>query len=131
MHHFNNFAPPYGPATIHSTITGPGVSQDNIGYSQYQYFSFNDTTIIAFVEIPKTDTRGTEEKKRDQRKKFNFVLLGAQARLIIRDLTGRYVWDTQLEPNLGQETETTTNVKTENFVLRNDVRLKKSSDEIM
>jgi hypothetical protein len=58
LHQFNNFAPPYGPATIHSTIIGPGVSQDDVGYHQYQYFSFNDTTIIAFVELPKNEFRG-------------------------------------------------------------------------
>lgn len=52
LHHFNNFASPYGPATLYSTIAGPGVSQDDGNYQQYQYFSFNDTTIIAFVELP-------------------------------------------------------------------------------
>lgn len=109
LHHFNNFAPPYGPATIHSAITGPGVSQDDIVYNQYQYFSFNDTTIIAFVEIPKTQNRG------------------AQARLIIRDLTGRYVWDTQLEPSFDGETiESTSSEKSnsEQFVLREDIRIR-------
>lgn len=63
LHHFNNFAPPYGPATIHSTIVGPGVAQDDMRYHQYQYFSFNDTTIIAFVEIPKTELKGTDPRE--------------------------------------------------------------------
>lgn len=104
LHHFNNFAPPYGPATIHSTIIGPGVSQDDAEYHQYQYFAFNDTTIVAFVELPKSDTRQH-----------------TQARMIIRDLTGRYVWDTQLEPKLGPSE---THVSLENsFVLRQDVRI--------
>ncbi|CAO3694673.1 unnamed protein product [Rhizopus microsporus] len=79
LHHFNNFASPYGPATLYSTIAGPGVAQDDGDYQQYQYFSFNDTTIIAFVELPEA-----KEKR--------------QSRMIIRDLTGRYVWDAQLEP---------------------------------
>ncbi|KAL0079919.1 hypothetical protein F4703DRAFT_1174065 [Phycomyces blakesleeanus] len=83
LHHFNNFAPPYGPATLHSTIVGPGMVLDEKqeNYHQYQYFSFNDTTIIAFVELPATELRSS------------------QARIIIRDLTGRYVWDSQLEPS--------------------------------
>lgn len=102
LHHFNNFAPPYGPATIHSTIIGPGVSQEDTGYHQYQYFSFNDTTIIAFVELPKTETRG------------------AQARMIIRDLTGRYVWDSQLEPKL-ETSETPVNDNEQEFALRPDI----------
>lgn len=42
---------------IHSSIAGPGVTQDDLRYHQYQYFSFNDTTIMAFVEIPKTETK--------------------------------------------------------------------------
>lgn len=49
---------------IHSSIIGPGVAQDDVRYSQYQYFSFNDTTIIAFVEIPKTETKGEAIKIR-------------------------------------------------------------------
>ncbi|KAI9018532.1 hypothetical protein CLU79DRAFT_705818 [Phycomyces nitens] len=71
LHHFNNFAPPYGPATLHSTIVGPGMvmeeKQEN--YHQYQYFSFNETTIIAFVELPAIENKSI------------------------------YVWDSQLEPS--------------------------------
>ena len=82
LHHFNNFAPPFGPATIHSTIVGPGVATEDKTdfHNKYQYFSFNDTTIIAFVELPETETEGP------------------RARVIIRDLTGRYVWDALSEP---------------------------------
>ncbi|CAO0796344.1 unnamed protein product [Mucor circinelloides] len=111
LHHFNNFAPPYGPATIHSTIIGPGVSQDDAEYHQYQYFSFNDTTIVAFVELPRNQARKS-----------------AQARMIIRDLTGRYVWDTELEPKLGKFE---TNVSMENnFVLRQDVCVQTLDNEV-
>lgn len=44
--------------------------------------------------------------------------------MIIRDLTGRYVWDTQLEPNLSGESETSSLGKTDGFVLKQDVRIK-------
>ncbi|ORX55802.1 hypothetical protein DM01DRAFT_1335187 [Hesseltinella vesiculosa] len=85
LHHFNNFPPPYGPATACSTIVGPGLSsstddKNDIEYRHFQYFSFNDTTIIAFVELPPTDTKP------------------AETRIVIRDLTGRYAWDAHLEP---------------------------------
>ncbi|KAL9549835.1 hypothetical protein MBANPS3_005021 [Mucor bainieri] len=113
LHHFNNFAPPYGPATIHSTIIGPGVSQqDDDEYHQYQYFSFNDTTIVAFVELPQSPARQQ-----------------AQARMIIRDLTGRYVWDTQLEPKLGPSE---TQVSMENkFVVRQDVCIQTLDNQVI
>ncbi|GAA5798646.1 hypothetical protein HPULCUR_004051 [Helicostylum pulchrum] len=111
LHHFNNFAPPYGPAMIHSSIIGPGVAQDDVRYSQYQYFSFNDTTIIAFVEIPKTETKG------------------AQARMIIRDLTGRYVWDTQLEPKMAETDLIDHSLEKNEFELRQDVRIKSVDQE--
>ncbi|KAI8984457.1 hypothetical protein BDF20DRAFT_911553 [Mycotypha africana] len=114
LHHFNNFAPPYGPATIHSTILGPGVSQDDMDYRHYQYFSFNDSTIIAFAEVPKLG----ETKK-------------THARMIIRDLTGRYVWDAQLEPGY-DEPETATamaevlmNDEAQRFTLREDITVQK------
>lgn len=81
LHHFNNFPPASGPATIHSTVVGPGVaaSEDPLE-EQYQYFAFNDTTIVAFVELAPTETEGS------------------QARILLRDLTGRYCWDAQLQP---------------------------------
>ncbi|KAI8367588.1 uncharacterized protein BYT42DRAFT_586812 [Radiomyces spectabilis] len=84
LHHFNNFPSPYGPATLHSTIVGPGLANDDKHdgeYEQYQYFALNDTTIVAFVELPASDTSGP------------------QARMILRDLTGKYVWDAQLQPH--------------------------------
>ncbi|KAG1463089.1 hypothetical protein G6F46_002102 [Rhizopus delemar] len=95
LHHFNNFAPPCGPATLYSTIVGPGVSQDDVEYQQYQYFAFNDTTIIAFVEL--SEAKGER-----------------QARMIIRDLTGRYVWDTLLEPKT-KSVESTQSTDTEYY----------------
>ncbi|KAI8332922.1 hypothetical protein BC941DRAFT_435785 [Chlamydoabsidia padenii] len=107
LHHFNNFAPPYGPATIHSTIVGPGVAsaaadeKNDIECRQYQYFSFNDTTIIAFHELPATDTKP------------------AESRMILRDLTGRYVWNAHLESpttdQLDQSLTTTPALPTKNY----------------
>ncbi|OBZ91240.1 Ral GTPase-activating protein subunit alpha-2 [Choanephora cucurbitarum] len=118
LHHFNNFAPPYGPSIIHSTIVGPGVSQDDLGYHEYQYFSFNDTTIIAFVELPKSEERGV------------------QARIIIRDLTGRYVWDTQIEspdkPLLQAQEEKAIVDSEQEFSLRDNIAIRQQTipDEI-
>ncbi|CEP09769.1 hypothetical protein [Parasitella parasitica] len=112
LHHFNNFAPPYGPATIHSTIVGPGVNQDDSEYHQYQYFAFKDTSIFAFVEMPETPSRAT-----------------ALARMIIRDVTGRYVWDAQLEPKLGKS-ETDADSIENNFVLRQDVCVQLPQDAV-
>lgn len=85
LHHFNNFAPPYGPATMHSNISGPGVStttedKSDTEYKQFQYFSFNETTIIAFLELPATESNP------------------AETRVIVRDMTGKYVWDAHLVP---------------------------------
>ncbi|KAJ2959225.1 hypothetical protein NQZ79_g5312 [Umbelopsis isabellina] len=81
LHHFNNFPPPNGPATINSNILGPGISNDekvDAYHDQFEYFSFNDHTILAVVEGP---TRGIEESPN---------------RLITRDVTGRYAWDLDL-----------------------------------
>ncbi|CAO3607595.1 unnamed protein product [Cunninghamella echinulata] len=85
LHHFNNFAPPYGPATMHSNISGPGVStttedKSDTEYKQFQYFSFNETTIIAFLELPASESNP------------------AETRVIVRDMTGKYVWDAHLVP---------------------------------
>ncbi|KAI9282378.1 hypothetical protein BC943DRAFT_328675 [Umbelopsis sp. AD052] len=81
LHHFNNFPPPNGPATINSNILGPGVSNDEKAdtyQEQFEYFSFNDHTIIAFVEGPqRLDSESNN-------------------RIITRDITGRYAWDMDL-----------------------------------
>ncbi|KAF7726352.1 Ral GTPase-activating protein subunit alpha-1 [Apophysomyces ossiformis] len=127
LHHFNNFPPPYGPATIQSTIVGPGVATEeksDIEYHQYQYFSFNDTTIIAFIELPQTETQGS------------------QSRIIIRDLTGRYAWDAHLArrypPIASSSKDTETNeghteriASTEQgFVLREDISIREGNPDI-
>lgn len=70
---------------MHSNISGPGVSttsddKNDIEYKQFQYFSFNETTIIAFVELPATESNP------------------AETRVIVRDMTGKYVWDAHMVP---------------------------------
>ncbi|CAI2173211.1 18255_t:CDS:10, partial [Funneliformis geosporum] len=88
-HHFNNFAPLYGPAMINSTLSGPlGTdNKDDDCAEHYQYFSFSDRTIITIIEIPDNDS--------------------SISRFIIRDITGRYAWDTKLfyldDPNSKQQ----------------------------
>jgi hypothetical protein len=64
-----------------SNILGPGVSNDEKAdtyQDQFEYFSFNDHTIIAFVEGPqRMDSESAN-------------------RIITRDITGRYAWDLNL-----------------------------------
>ncbi|KAI8144750.1 hypothetical protein BJV82DRAFT_606134 [Fennellomyces sp. T-0311] len=119
LHHFNNFAPPFGPATIHSTIIGPGVAtEEKDEFLKYQYFSFNDTTIMAFVELPETDTEGP------------------QARIVVRDLTGRYAWDAHAEPSNKSPDKprprsmiTSTDSRDHTFALRPGVRVRPTSSD--
>lgn len=50
--------------------------------------------------------------------------------MIIRDITGRYVWDAQLEPNLASETDLIDHSSERNeFELRQDVRIKSVDPE--
>lgn len=125
LHHFNNFAPPYGPATIHSTIIGPGAATDDHkeDMPKYQYFSFNDTTIVAFVELPETETHGPK------------------AQMIIRDVTGRYVWDAVADPSKELEMSVSSkhksvshsgnasDIKEEGFCLRPGVEVQNTVSE--
>lgn len=105
-----------------STIVGPGVATDDKeDHPGYRYFAFNDTTIIAFVELPETETHGP------------------QARVIVRDLTGRYVWDAQLEPkehltspvDEAQRPGPAEDLldKEQGFVLRSGISVRKTSEE--
>lgn len=54
---------------------------------------------------------------------------GAQARMIIRDLTGRYVWDTQLEPKMAETDLIDHSSEKNEFELRQDVRIKSVDQE--
>lgn len=91
---------------------------------KYQYFSFNDTTIIAFVELPETEEHGPK------------------ARMIIRDVTGRYVWDAVANPSKELETSEsgkhkiespsggkTSDIKEEGFCLRPGVEVQNTITE--
>lgn len=56
----------------------------------------------------------------------NFFFLDARSRLIIRDLTGRYAWDTKLEPKISKSTEINLEqdvVQLEQYNLRQQVSL--------
>ncbi|GES98608.1 ral GTPase-activating protein subunit alpha-2-like [Rhizophagus clarus] len=77
-HHLDNFSPIHGPAMMHSTFVGPmgADTKDDETSNNYHYFSFNDTTIITLVEIPGKDS--------------------SASRMIIRDFTGKYSWDSKL-----------------------------------
>ncbi|CAG8473524.1 8582_t:CDS:10 [Paraglomus occultum] len=77
-HHLGNFSPIHGAAMTSSSLVGPVGSdpaEDELS-EHYQYFSINDTTIITLIEVP-------GEKS-------------TQSRMIIRDITGRYAWDSRL-----------------------------------
>ncbi|RIB08070.1 hypothetical protein C2G38_2045480 [Gigaspora rosea] len=77
-HHLDNFAPLHGPAMMNSTLIGPlgNDTKDDEASDNYHYFSFNDTTIITLIEIPGDNS--------------------SVSRMIIRDFSGRYAWDSSL-----------------------------------
>ncbi|KAL2913609.1 hypothetical protein HK105_206911 [Polyrhizophydium stewartii] len=79
LHHVDNFAPINGPAMMHSLISEPQVEDDDA--DPWQYFTFNDQAILSFADMQK----------------------GSRCRIIMRDASGKYVWD--LRPfyrNLGE-----------------------------
>ncbi|KAJ3031844.1 Ral GTPase-activating protein subunit alpha-1, partial [Rhizophlyctis rosea] len=76
LHHVGNFAPPYGPSMLSSQILDPALSEDpGSEPDRYLYFTYNGTTLITLVELPGSTP------------------LETRARLIVRDMTGRYSWD--------------------------------------
>ncbi|CAB4411161.1 unnamed protein product [Rhizophagus irregularis] len=115
-HHFDNFAPFYGPATINSTLTGPigSDTKDDECAEHYQYFSFNDRTIITVIEMPDESSR---------------------SRLIIRDMTGRYTWDTKLfykgyfVPNSKQSSDSEHSEITKCMTLRPNIKVEPTSSK--
>ncbi|KAI8823427.1 uncharacterized protein EV422DRAFT_354572 [Fimicolochytrium jonesii] len=80
LNHVHNFAPPYGAAMMGSQILDPSLQEEGSRREsdKYLYFSFNRTTLITLVEIP------------------GRTPLDTRARLIIRDMSGRYCWDSSL-----------------------------------
>ncbi|GBB96125.1 hypothetical protein RclHR1_02690010 [Rhizophagus clarus] len=115
-HHIDNFAPSYGPATMNSTLTGPigSDTKDDECAEHYQYFSFNDRTIITVVEMPE-EISGS--------------------RLIIRDMTGRYTWDTKLfykehfVPYLKQSSDPNHSEVTKYMTLRPNIKVEPTSSK--
>jgi hypothetical protein len=68
-HHLDNFSPFFGPSVINSTIVEAFEESDE--NNAIQYFSINDSFILAFIEIP------------DDR----------MVRILVRNAAGKYVWD--------------------------------------
>lgn len=79
LHHVNNFAPPHGSALMSSAIADPVFIDDySKNNDKYLYFTYNDSTILTLVEIPGSTPQST------------------RARVIARNVTGKYVWDSFL-----------------------------------
>ncbi|KNC97790.1 uncharacterized protein SPPG_06786 [Spizellomyces punctatus DAOM BR117] len=79
IHHVNNFAQPCGAAMLGSQLIDPALTEDpGKDGERYLYFTYNKTTLITVIDMP------------------GRTPLDSRARLIIRDMTGRYSWDTYL-----------------------------------
>ncbi|KAJ3213934.1 Ral GTPase-activating protein subunit alpha-1, partial [Dinochytrium kinnereticum] len=78
IHHIDNFPNSHGPALQSSQIVDPTFVEDPKDDEKSLYFTFNDTTLITLIEIP------------------GATPLETRSRLIARDLTGKYVWDSYL-----------------------------------
>jgi hypothetical protein len=79
MHHCNNFPAPHGPELMSSTINDPAFVDDTAkAFDKYLYFTYNDSTIIALIEIPGSTPQTTK------------------SRIIARNMSGKYVWDSSL-----------------------------------
>eukprot|EP00833_Pecoramyces_ruminatium_P000395 jgi/Orpsp1_1/1174427/evm.model.c7180000050040.1 len=79
LHFLGSFPTAYGPSTQESTIVEEDlIDNDEINSNNYLFFSINDTAIVTFQELTKSNP------------------LGCQCRCIIRNLTGKYVWDSNL-----------------------------------
>ncbi|KAH6561932.1 hypothetical protein BASA60_011309 [Batrachochytrium salamandrivorans] len=69
LHHVDNFAPTNGPAMMNSHISEPSYDQDE--NHNIQIFAYNDNALLSFIDLQK----------------------GSHCRIIMRDCTGKYVWD--------------------------------------
>ncbi|KAJ3222533.1 Ral GTPase-activating protein subunit alpha-2 [Clydaea vesicula] len=113
LHHVNNFSPPYGAALMHSSVMEPAFLDENSkNNGKYLYFTYNDSTLITVIEIPGEIPQETK------------------SRFILRDVTGKYAWDSRLFyesiTNIGdsakQLVETFEDVEeTEDFYCQNNV----------
>ncbi|KAJ3175950.1 Ral GTPase-activating protein subunit alpha-2 [Geranomyces variabilis] len=78
LHHVNNFAPPHGPSMIGTQLLDPALQEDPKEGERHLYMSLNGTTLLTLVDMP------------------GATPLDSRARLIVRDMTGRYAWDAHL-----------------------------------
>ncbi|KAJ3023285.1 Ral GTPase-activating protein subunit alpha-2 [Thoreauomyces humboldtii] len=78
LHHVNNFAPPHGASMLSSQILDPALQDEPKEGEKYLYLAINGTTIMTIVDMP------------------GRTPLDSRARLIVRDMTGRYTWDSRL-----------------------------------
>jgi len=79
LHFLGSFPTSYGPSTQESIINEEDLlDNDEINSSNFMFFSINDTAIVTFQELSKKNP------------------LECQNRCIIRNLTGKYVWDSSL-----------------------------------
>ncbi|ORX58457.1 hypothetical protein BCR36DRAFT_343705 [Piromyces finnis] len=79
LHFLGSFPTAYGPSTQESSILEDDFNDnDEIFSNNYIFFSINDTSIITLQELSKSNP------------------LECQNRCIIRNITGKYVWDSNL-----------------------------------
>ncbi|KAJ3145195.1 Ral GTPase-activating protein subunit alpha-1 [Geranomyces variabilis] len=78
LHHVNNFAPPHGPSMISTQLLDLPLQDDPKEGERHLYMSLNGTTLLTLVDMP------------------GATPLDSRARLIVRDMTGRYAWDAHL-----------------------------------
>ncbi|KAI8926778.1 hypothetical protein BC831DRAFT_211576 [Entophlyctis helioformis] len=69
LHHIDNFSPINGPAMMHSLISEPPIDDEE--FDSHQFFTVGDHVVLSF-----SDTNQ-----------------GSRCRIIMRDPTGKYVWD--------------------------------------
>ncbi|KAI8851661.1 hypothetical protein BC829DRAFT_386568, partial [Chytridium lagenaria] len=78
IHHLDHFPNAHGPALMNSQIMDPGFVDEAREEEKCLYFTFNDTTLVTVVEVPGASP------------------LETRSRIIVRDVTGKYVWDSYL-----------------------------------
>jgi hypothetical protein len=79
LNHCNNYPAPHGPELMSSAINDPAFIDDTAKeFDKYLYFTYNDSTIIALVEMPGSTPQST------------------RSRIIARNTSGKYVWDSSL-----------------------------------
>ncbi|CAG8449369.1 5481_t:CDS:10 [Cetraspora pellucida] len=117
-HHLDNFSPLHGPVMMNSTLIGPlgNDTKYDEASDNYHYFSFNDTTIITLIEIPGDNA--------------------PVSRMIIRDFSGRYAWDSSLfykasldDKYSERENAYKTTEIIDHIILRPDIKVESSNNK--